>query len=1454
MIERIRTTRSDSWVTHAVLGLVAFVPALLTAPGRVAADTRQALYLDPQGFLGEALRLWDSGAHLGSPTHSTIGNAFPMGTFFALTDLVGIEVWVAQRLWIGALLFAAGAGVLFLARSIRWRGPGIAVAALLYMLSPYALQYAPRTSVLLLPYVVLPWILGLTHRALHTGGWRHPAIIAILAGIGAGSNPSALLMVGIAPILWIGFAVWSRRTDARRAWRVIWTTSLLSILVCWVFITALVIESRYGLPVLSYTETLEQVSTTSHALEVLRGLGYWLFYGTEARLPNISGAARYLESTPILVASYAVPALALVAAFVTRWKYRALAIAMVVTGVVFAVAPFPYDDPSILGRAFTSFADRSSIALALRSSTRVAPVVVLGCAMLVGAGLNALWDRRRTLAVVAAPLAIGLVVVNSASFLVGDYVDGTFSRPASIPRYWHDAASMLDRDATNTRVLQIPGSSFAAYRWGSTYETPILGPLLDRPVAQREQIPFGTAASADLLAALDRRVQEGVLDPATLASIGRFLSAGHLLVQSDLEFERYDTVRPRDLWRSIGQGTTGLEAVAELGAVRENRPDPRLPLIDPVTLRLPADAADPPPIAIFRIEDAPPILRAVGARGPTVLDGDGEGLVDAASVGLVDARNIVLYAASLENRPRQRADILDAGADIVITDTNRRRERRWRSVRDNTGLTDRAGHDQPSTGQGEATLEVFPDTSDATRTVARPTGATIEASRYGSPLTFDTHLRAAMAVDGDPATAWELGTITDPIGERITIRSHSPITTDHIVVLQAQGGLRTRVLSEVALQLDGAKATRVRLDDTSLSPPGQRIEFAERTFTRLDLVLTGTKETPDIAARGGSPTGIAEITIPGLEFDDLVRLPTDLTDLLGPDSAPHRLVYLLTRLRSDPARRGDEEPSLRRVFQVPSSRWFSLSGTAGFADSAPDEVLDAVLGLGSAANGDVTATSSSHLEGAPRQRARSAFDGDLETHWSGTAVDQVGSWVQVDRAAPITLDRLDLEVIADGRHSVPTQLRIDSAGASALVDLPEIQDTPMPDHRVSVPITFPAMTGSSVRVTITRTRAVTSADAFSGRQLPLPIAIAEVGIPGVTIAAPPEPRPTPCRSDLITIDDHPVPVQILGSTSAAIEQPVLTVQTCGPPLQLGAGEHVLRTAPGRQTGIDVNRLVIGSDRGGGPLGLTDAGAPVTSPASTHVPRLRTLAAGSLSATVRVPPSDTPFWLVLGESHSKGWAATINDGERLPEPTLVNGYANGWLIEPSDHVREIQLEWAPQRLATIALIVSVLASLACLVLAWRGRRWSSADADADPDADGPRIEIPGTGDTAAPRRGRDQVLITLAAALAATIVVGPISGITVAAVVGLAMAWSRGRALLALASLALISTAMLGIVATQHSENRALGYEWISGRETEHRRALTGLLLLAADPLVARRWRQASRPSVEAGTVASPDPR
>lgn len=923
-------------IAHLALAGVCYLPLLLTAHGRLAADTRQAVYLDPGRFLSDALSMWDPSRDLGTVTHQNIVLVWPMGVWYWLAHTVGLPLWVAQRLWLGSILFLAGAGVLYLARTIHWGSDrstgalvaiGPVVAAFTYAMTPYVLQYGTRTSVLLLPWAALPWLIALTARALETKGWRHPALFALVT-LSIAVNATALVLALLGPALWIAWSVWGTRDVAwRDAWRAALRIGVLTAVTSLWWVVALLIEGRYGMPLLSFTETIEQVASTSVATEVLRGLGYWVPYLQQHGWPEVSGAHVYLDNLPVMAVQFAVLLLVFAGIVSLRWRHRTYFGMLVVVGLVVGIGAYPTTSPSPLSSFFEDFARSSGIGLALRSTTRAAPLALLGLACLLGAAVDALVRRAPRTGRTVAVGSVLVAVLLAPSIAGADLVDPLYSRPEQIPGYWTAAIAAADHAAGDGRMLEIPGTRYAAYKWGNTYE-PITAGLAKTPTAWREQIPYGGPGSADMLVALDNRIQEGTLDPSALAPVARLLGVNQLLVRNDLQYERYDTVSPDRVWALVSGSVPGLLAPQGFGPVGTNTSDPATRRADEPQ---PADpSATYPALALVPVTKSRGLVQMLPVSSTVVLDGNGDGIVDAASAGVIDGQAPVLYAATAAQDPAALKRALAAGARIVLTDTNRRRVQRWRSISDTTGITLRANEDPAAYDGGpggEASLDLFPGAGQQWQTVALQQGAQVTATRYGNPLTFEPAFRPAAALDGDPDTAWQVGPTIGGVGDRLTVRLDTPVTTDHLTIT---GTRENTVLTSVDLRFDGGAPVHVALDETSRGPGGQTVTFPARTFSELSVEITGTEDTS--SAIGPSEVGIAELGIPGVTFDQTVRLPTALTGRLGPASAASPLSIVLTRQRGDVTKPQDggfvEERVIARTFRLPTARSFSVSGTA----------------------------------------------------------------------------------------------------------------------------------------------------------------------------------------------------------------------------------------------------------------------------------------------------------------------------------------------------------------------------------------------------------------------------------------------------------------------------------------------------------------------------------------------
>ena len=131
---------------HEVAVCVALTAlAFLQSPGKIVADTKIDLALNPVQWLGRSLHLWDPSGSFGQVQNQAYGYLWPMGPFFALGTGIGLPGWVVQRLWWALLFCVAFLGVVRLAERLGIGTPtSRLVAGVVFALSPRILTELGR--------------------------------------------------------------------------------------------------------------------------------------------------------------------------------------------------------------------------------------------------------------------------------------------------------------------------------------------------------------------------------------------------------------------------------------------------------------------------------------------------------------------------------------------------------------------------------------------------------------------------------------------------------------------------------------------------------------------------------------------------------------------------------------------------------------------------------------------------------------------------------------------------------------------------------------------------------------------------------------------------------------------------------------------------------------------------------------------------------------------------------------------------------------------------------------------------------------------------------------------------------------------------------------------------------------------------------------------------------------
>lgn len=1394
----VRSRLTDPRVlTIALIAALAIIPAFSAAPGLIPSDSKLGLYLDPGSLISAARWAYDPQLFAGAVPHQQIGFVWPAGPWFWLGEQFGLSTWVVHRLWIAGLLIAAGTGVVFCARRLGLSWTAAACAGVMYELSPYVLAYVSRTSVMLLPWAGLGWIVGLTVMASQTRRWREPALLALVIVTVAGVNATAILMIAPAPILWLIHATSIGLLARRAAVAVAGRIAVLSGAVSAWWLAMLLIQRSAGANVLAFSETLTDVSTTSTAPEVLRGLGYWLFYVRDVFSATTEASLPHLGRTSIIALNFAFVVAGFAALATVSWVHRRFAALLIAAGVILAVGVHPIEDPAPVMSLLVGPESESAIAVALRSSTRAVPMVVLGLALALAARIALATTRPATTGPIAPStttaspatpkrplviggLFIGLVILNLPAWWTGGFVDPNLQR-RDPPPSWVDAAEHLNARPGDHRVLQIPGTEFGTFRWGHTNDQPLTW-MLERPLIGRDLLPLGSPEVMDLIYALDDRIQDHTLDAESMPAVARLLGVDSIWVTNDVAHERYRSAPPEPLRDDLA-AAKGISQDWTSTATIVNRADP--PRIDERSISDHRIGAAVPDVEVLVIDEPLGIVRI--ATETIAMVGSGDGLIDLAAAGLIDGSETILTDPEdlPENMVLQR---------LLITDSNRSRPRHWRSSQDTTGATESADPrlSPIRSRPGDARL----DTGNAAEVTAEQDGQVrATATDYGPPFSYQPEYRPAMAIDGDKNTAWMISSA--PIGQRLRLFIDDGLNTlgdeppSQIVIQQVSDS--SRMITEVTISADTGTPITVELNEDSLSTSGQRVALPEEfgLATMIDIGISAVAErdpeTFDVSART-SAVGLSRIDFGAAPTIEVVELAEH--DWFDTVSAPLDTTVVLTRLRSDPMNRerADPERRLIRRFDTESAGRAAISVDIGIDPRSSDEELIRLTGG--------RAVSSQRLRGALNTTANAAFDSDPTTAWVSPFAPAGELWI--DFELDTATDTITITQPA-GDFSEISEIRIsDTAGATTRA----IEAT-------TSMITLDEPIGPGpVRVEITEIVPTMALEYRSGAEVVLPVAISEI-VTGSEVLEIPAETSSACRDDLLTINGEPVPLTLntveLGSGPADVS---VTATPCVETIALDAADNLLiGHAPGA---LRVDRVVI-SDSAPAmrPSASSEAhGTVITTPLNPT----RTL--------IDVTGCDDGCWLIHGHGHNPGWRASI-DGGVLGEPVSVSGGLNAWYLDGTvldNGAATVELDFTLQRWLDLAWVITAVGLVISLTIIVRSGRASSST----PATWTPRRSVPSQ------RPGRPVATIAAISVISA-LTIGPLWGV-IGVAAGL-LVYVRDRALEWFAT-ALITAVALWIAVSNRIELPPPDLAWPTEFSIVHPLALFAVVVLAGATLFA----------------------
>lgn len=1241
--------RFDRIVPSAFLVALAFVQR----PGWTAADTKLDLVVDPGGFLGRALSLWDPLAAGGQLQNQAYGYLFPMGPFFWLGHLLQVPAWVVQRLWWALILLVAYHGVLGVLERLgigtRWSR---IIGAASYALAPRMLIGLGAISSEIWPMAVAPWIL-LPLLAVPPGRERAAALRSGAAILLLGAvNAVASLAVLVLPLWWL----LTRRAPAR--WTLLgWWSAAVLLATAW-WIGPLVLLGRYSPPFLDWIEDARVTTAVASTTEALRGTTQWI--ATIGGGENAVWPAGWvvLSSRNVILLGLTVVLAGMAGLAVARGPWTAFArgglvigLLLVTFGHVGGVAPpWAGQEANLLDGLLAPF----------RNTHKFEPVVRLPLALGVAYGLPLTlpWLRARGApwpGIATALVVVALIGQTAAPAFVGVIQRGEFR---TVPDAWSQAAHWMDAHPDAGRALVLPGGNAPARLWGEPKDEP-LQPFATQPWIVRDAVPLGSAGTTRVLDEIEAVVAQGRGGPRLLSLLDA-LAVTRVVLVGDHQRVRSATTPPVVVRSALV--ATGARSVASFGDLVGgsrnltvasdwglDRPVRELEVFDVPTSASIAPTTRVPVTSVTSFSGGPEGVASLPGLRPSVFAGDPDSTVTA------NPRTVT--SDTLQRRQASFATATDLYGPLLSAHeaypSPRSTHDYWPEPLSEDD-PDLARHQTVRVDDGEAR-------ATASSTLAEPAlgqGRELASQAWRAfDLSGSTGWRSAgYDARGQWVQAsWAVPTVLPPL---ITVSFDTALGADvaAVSVVTSAGAARTPVTSpDLAGDVDAA-AYPVSVT----VPPG--------ATTSLRLVIEAVRDTKPTVRVLDIGSGAVPRVQPRVRLPDTTTAPDVVALQASPDdrSACYPLSSAVLTCSPDRRRVGEEATIMRRQLTLSQDRAFAVDGTVVATADAADSLLLRLDG--------VRAKGSSRWIPEPGVSALLAVDGDPKTYWAADPGDAEPT-LSVSWPTPRVVEGLRFSVDPDvaGRRPTEVDVTIGKQTFHRVLDRDGMLDLP----RTST---------TALEVAVTHTTPQRSFTASGEKEMPVVIGDLDLIGEGWAPDAADRSVVVPCGfGPSLQVNGATFATTVTATRSGILARADVPLRVCLP-VALSAGQQRLQTYASRE--FAVRSLTL------------DARSPTASGQGT--PRL-SVTATDWSASQRSvelgPAAAEETLLVVRENENPGWVATL--GKETLRPVRVDGWSQGWVV-PAGATGTVSLQFAPQRFFVLTLLAGLAMAIALLALTLRSR--------------------------------------------------------------------------------------------------------------------------------------------------------
>ncbi len=400
--------------------------------------------------------------------------AIPINTgYYFLLKILHLSPHIAQFMMFASMVLLGLSGMYYLLRSQLFGLGQMAafVGALFYVFNPYTITYLPGSFYSMIPHFFLPLQFLLYTLAIYKKSAVYAILAAFVMSLSFGMN---LVFDVIAFCLLFTYGLWSvfalKLLPLRRF---IWISGIFLattlLLVSWWFIPYILTSMGDISSSNSLLASETFYNNDSSPLNLLRFLGSWGFFGSNAGIPYFWFSPSYKTSPLMLLAPFLLMSL-IFAAILTlfshhnrllRLQFRYFVIAFI---ILLAIVGGKHDAWPTSGLAEWSFENVPFFSI-FRNTHKWMSLVIFCSAVIVARIVT----RRSTEGILSAKtravVLVTLIAISAYPMATGRLFN-TDQYVGSIPTYWYAMAEKVRAEKNDdSRTLLLPDQYFDAYRW-----------------------------------------------------------------------------------------------------------------------------------------------------------------------------------------------------------------------------------------------------------------------------------------------------------------------------------------------------------------------------------------------------------------------------------------------------------------------------------------------------------------------------------------------------------------------------------------------------------------------------------------------------------------------------------------------------------------------------------------------------------------------------------------------------------------------------------------------------------------------------------------------------------------------------------------------------------------------------------------------------------------------------